>query len=598
MYIFDNQSEAFRCPQGGISSNTEIKIKILIKKSFSNNPKILIEKRNNYDKYFYKDAALNWTGAEGSYDLYKGIFTIEEYGHYYYSFIFDENNSSEAYELLVHSPDYETPDWIKGGIIYHIFVDRFYREKILNKNIKRKFVVRNDWGGIPNYNPDEKGEINNNDFFGGNLDGIIKKLPYLNELGVTAIYLSPIFEAYSNHKYDVGDYLKIDPMFGDEETLSQLCKEAEKYGMGVILDGVFSHTGDDSLYFNKYGSYDTTGAYQSRQSPYYDWYTFNEWNNDYVCWWGIKTLPEINEENIDYINYITGENGVIKHWQDVGIKGWRLDVADELPDSFLKVLRKSVKYHNPDSFLVGEVWEDAANKYSYGKLKEYFCGHELDSVTNYPLKDAIIHYVKNKDCNMLYETMNLIIEKYPHQTVNSLMNIVGTHDTARILTVLGNETRTEDRCERAVYKLNPDELRTGISLLKIASLLQFTLPGVPCIYYGDESGVEGFEDPFNRMCYPWRNENSEILSHYKFLSHLRKNTIFKNGNYRCIVHDREVYIFERYQREKRILIAINLSDEVITLKLKKYMRQYDTDIIKKEYSLESKKYLILLSVSL
>ena len=595
MYIFDNQSEAFRYPQGGIGENTGITVTIHVKKGFTSNPKILIEKRKNYDKHFCKEVALSWIGTENSYDVYKGIFVIEEYGHYYYSFIFDENNSSKTYELLVHAGDYKTPQWIQGGMIYHIFVDRFHREKILNKIIDRKILVRNDWGGIPNYVPDEEVGIKNNDFFGGNIDGIIRKLPYLNELGVTTIYLSPIFEAYSNHKYDVGNYLKVDPMFGDEKALSQLCKEAERYGMGVILDGVFSHTGDDSLYFNKYGSYDNIGAYQSRMSPYYDWYTFNEWNDDYKCWWGIKTLPEVKEENKGYINFIAGKNGVIKHWQDIGIKGWRLDVADELPDSFLKIFRTSVKAHNHDAFIVGEVWEDAANKFSYDKLKEYLCGHELDSVTNYPLKDAIIHYVKNKDCSLLYETMNLIIEKYPPQTVTSLMNIVGTHDTARILTVLGNETRPESRDERAVYKLNEDELKKGISLLKTASLLQFTLPGVPCVYYGDEAGVEGFEDPFNRMCYPWGNENREILNHYKFLSSLRKNDVFKEGSYKCIVHDKDVFVFERYNQKNKIIIAINLSDEEITLKLKRGMKEYCAERIKNSYTLKAGKYLILLS---
>ncbi|WP_313339061.1 glycoside hydrolase family 13 protein [Sedimentibacter sp.] len=595
MYIFDNQSEFFRYPQGGIRTNTEITIKIHIKKNASHNPKIIIEKRNNHDKIFYKEIPLSWIGTENSYDLYKGIFAIKEYGHYFYSFIFNENNSSPTYEMLIYTEDYETPKWIKGGIIYHIFIDRFYREKLLNKNTKRKIIIRNDWGGIPNYIPDENEKINNNDFFGGNIEGIIKKLPYLNELGVTAIYLSPIFEAYSNHKYDIGDYLKIDPMFGDEAALSQLCKEAGKYGMGVILDGVFSHTGDDSIYFNKYGSYNSIGAYQSKLSRYYDWYTFNKWNDDYVSWWGIKTLPEVNEENEIYIDFITGENGVIKHWQNVGIKGWRLDVADELPDNFLNILRNSVKSHNPDSFIVGEVWEDAANKFSYNKLKEYFCGNQLDSVTNYPLKDALIHYVKNKDCGALYETMNSIVEKYPPQAVNGLMNIIGTHDTERILTVLGSEARPKSKEERAKYKLNNKEIKKGIELLKIASLLQFTLPGVPCIYYGDEAGAEGFEDPFNRLCYPWGNENLGILNHYKFLSSLRKNNLFKDGKYKCIIHDREVFAFERYNQKNRVIIAVNLSNETITLKFKENMKEYKKGITNNNFLINQENYLILFS---
>lgn len=594
MYIFDHQSEFFRYPQGGIRAGSKISVKIYVKKCASNKPKITISKRNDYDANIYNEVYLNNAGTKDSYNLYEGIFVINEPGHYYYNFFINEHNASPNYELLVFNKDYDTPDWIKGGLIYHIFVDRFYREEIFNKNDKRGIVIRNDWGGMPNYIPDKYGEVANNDFFGGNLDGIIKKLPYLKELGVTAIYLSPIFEAYSNHKYDTGDYLKIDPMFGDEKLLSMLCGESKKYGIGIILDGVFSHTGDDSIYFNKYGSYNSAGAFQSKQSPYFEWYTFNNWNDDYKCWWGIKTLPEINEENKSYINFIAGENGVIEHWQNIGVKGWRLDVADELSNAFLNTLRDSVKSDNPDAYIVGEVWEDASNKFSYGILKEYFCGNQLDSVTNYPLRESIVSYVKHKDCEMLYETMNFIIEKYPPQTVNVLMNIIGTHDTKRILTELGSESNPVNKDERAVYKLSDKELYKGTKLLKIASLLQFTLPGVPCIYYGDESGMEGFEDPFNRACYPWGNENMEILNHYKFLSHLRKNNIFKEGKYKCIVHDKEVFIFERYDDTNRCIIAVNLSNETITLKLKNNMRNYKTGNFDNLYNIKPNKYLILI----
>ncbi len=256
--------------------------------------------------------------------------------------------------------------------------------------------IRNDWGGTPRYLPDEKGEIKNNDFFGGNLDGIKKKLPYIKDLGVTAIYVSPVFEAHSNHKYDTGDYLNIDPMFGNEESLKKLCAEASNFGINVILDGVFSHTGSDSIYFNKMGRYKSIGAYQSKSSPYYGWYMFNSWNEDYVCWWNIKTLPAVNKENKHYIAFITGENGVLNNWQDCGVKGWRLDVADELPDSFLKSLRKCVKEKDKNAYIVVEVWVDASDKFSYGYLKQYFLGKQLDSVTNYPLRNAIINFIQTK----------------------------------------------------------------------------------------------------------------------------------------------------------------------------------------------------------
>lgn len=592
MFIFDSTSEFFRSPQGGIKTGDNISLKIYVKRNFSMFPEVLIEKRHNYAVERYKIISMEWICSEKNLDMYRVVFTLDEPGNYYYSFVLGEEKSN--YNQLLVYDDFKTPDWIKGGIIYHIFVDRFYKDKILLKD--DDITVRNDWGGTPEYWPDEKGEIRNNDFFGGNLEGIMKKLPYLKDLGVTAIYLSPVFEAHSNHKYDTGDYLTIDPMFGTEESLMELCTEASKLEMNVILDGVFSHTGSDSIYFNKTGRYKSLGAYQSKLSPYYGWYMFNNWNDDYVCWWNIKTLPAVNKENKDYIDFITGGNGVLNHWQKCGVKGWRLDVADELPDSFLKSLRKCVKEKDNDVYIVGEVWEDAADKFSYGNLKEYFLGKQLDSVTNYPLRNAIINFIQTKNCSELYMTMNMIIEKYPPQSVHCLMNILGTHDTSRILTVLGSNVIPESKLEMAKHKLSDDELTEGIRLLKIASLLQMTLPGVPCIYYGDEAGMQGWTDPFNRGCYPWGHENQEIQSHYKFLGNLRKSSsVFAQGSYRCLVHDNGLFAFERYNNEERLIIAANISSGTFTLNLKENMREYGKQDFKDSFNIKSGEYLILIS---
>jgi len=590
MFIFDSQSEFFRSPQGGVKEDKPLTLKVYVKKKYGT-PIMRIDKRNDYNCNLYKEIPMKWVGTEKSHDLYEASFAINEAGSYFYYFIFDESNLSPNYELLVYNKNFTTPNWIKGGIIYHIFVDRFYRSYTLSKD--SDIIIRDDWGGIPNYLPIE-GEIKNNDYFGGNLEGIKAKLPYLSELGITAIYLSPVFEAYSNHKYDVGDYLSIDPMFGNEQSFIELVTEAKNYGMSIILDGVFSHTGVDSVYFNKYGHYNSTGAYQSQNSFYFDWYMFNNWNNDYACWWGIKTLPTINKESKSYIDFITGENGVLKYWQKRGVKGWRLDVADELPNEFLKALRIASKNKDSESFIAGEVWEDATDKFSYGKLKEYFCGEQLDSVTNYPLRSAIIKYIENKDCEMLNRTMGFIIEKYPPQTVNCLMNILGTHDTVRILTVLGCTEIPESKHKKAEYKLSIEELKKGTALLKIASLLQFTLPGIPCIYYGDEAGVEGFEDPFNRRCFPWGHENNEILNHYKMLSQLRKYSVFDEDKYKCLTHDEGVFIFERYDKNKNIIIATNLSDKTITLNFSSPKKDYLSKISNNSFDLDSNKFLILI----
>jgi len=598
MVIFDSKSDSFRYPQGAVKENDKITLKICIKRDFICIPKLLIEKRHNFNKVVYKISNFEWIGMEKNYDIYCTEFGIEQYGNYYYSFEFENSDNIKPYtnfhELLIYKDDYNTPEWIKGGIIYHIFIDRFYKNQINNKH--DDIIIRNDWNGIPNYKPDENDTILNNDFFGGNIEGIISKLPYLESLGVTVIYLSPIFEAHSNHKYDTGDYLNIDPMFGNESDFINLCNQSEKLGISIILDGVFSHTGDDSIYFNKYNKYKSVGAYQSKDSPYFNWYTFNNWNEDYNCWWDIKILPTLNKANESYMGFIMGKRGVLIHWLQLGARGYRLDVADELPNEFLNKLRESVKSGKDDAVIIGEVWEDASNKFSYDKLKEYLCGNQLDSVTNYPLRTAIIDYVKNKDCTNLYEVMNIITEKYPATSMHCLMNILGTHDTVRILTELGSQTIPNNKDEMADSKLSQEELSNSIKLLKIASLLQMTLPGVPCIYYGDEVGMEGWKDPFNRICFPWGNENNVILGHYRFLSKLRRSSpIFIDGKYKCISHDTDVFIFERFNATEKIIICINQSEKPITLNFKKEMKEYSTNQMSTKFIVDENSYIILLS---
>lgn len=593
MFIFNPQSELFRYPQGGINVNEKISINIYVERAIVVIPKITIYKRHDYENILYKEINMDWVGLKGDNDVYGCEFSLEESGQYFYTFNLN-NHTTSLYELLICDANYRTPEWIKGGVIYHIFVDRFYKKNTLKKD--DDIILRDDWCGMPHFLPDENNEVRNNDFFGGNLEGIKEKLPYLYDLGVSTIYLSPIFEAHSNHKYDTANYFNVDPMFGDLEIFKSLCLEAKKLNINIILDGVFSHTGSDSIYFNKKGRYDSTGAYQSKDSPYYNWYIWYDWPKDYHMWWGIDTLPTIDKKSSCYIDYIAGENGVVKYWQDMGAKGWRLDVADELPNHFLSELCKSMKNKDPEAYIVGEVWEDASNKFAYGKLKEYFLGNQLDSVTNYPLRTAIIEYVKNKNCDELYKTMSFIMEKYPPQTVNCLMNILGTHDTERILTMLSTYDYPKDKVEMSKYTLTSTQKSNGIKNLKIAALLQMTLPGVPCIYYGDEVGMEGWKDPFNRVCYPWGYENEEILSHYKFLTSLRKShRVFIDGKYRCLVHDKEVFVFERFNESSKVIVAINLTQEDVLLNIKEKLVAYVTKEVVEEATISKESYNIFIS---
>ncbi|HBN38982.1 MAG TPA: alpha-glycosidase, partial [Ruminococcaceae bacterium] len=394
---------------------------------------------------------------------------------------------------------------------------------------------------------------------------IEEKLPYIADLGVNCIYINPIFEAHSNHRYDTADYEKIDPLLGTEEDLKSLCKTAkEKYGISIILDGVFSHTGCDSKYFNLYNHYNTLGAYNSTESPYFSWYKFINWPDDYHAWWGIKLLPEVIEEDESYRNYICGKDGILRKWLRCGISGWRLDVADELPDIFLDDLRKAVKEENENAVIIGEVWEDATNKFAYGQRRKYLLGEELDSVMNYPFADAVLNFVRYGHGEYFFDSVMNIVENYPPQVLNVLMNHIGTHDTERAITRLAgpdNEGRGRD-WQFANNELPSYDYLKGISMMKMASLIQFTLPGVPSIYYGDEIGMQGMKDPFNRACMQWDNQNEELLKWYKRLGQIRNGAkALIDGEFVPVFCENSAIAYERVCSDNSVLVAVNNNDE-------------------------------------
>ena len=511
---------------------------------------------------YYYVFAINGVGFISCNDMIKGEITAHPKG----------------FQLTVCSTDYHTPEWFKGGVMYQIFPDRFAKSGSMPHIDGR--IIRNDWGGVPSFKPNEQGKVLNNDFFGGNFKGIEQKLPYLKALGVTVLYLNPIFEAASNHRYDTADYMKIDPFLGTEDDFKRLVESAEKQGIRVILDGVFNHTGDNSVYFNKYGNYPTLGAYQSKDSPYYSWYSFERFPDKYASWWGIDILPEVNEESIEYQNFIFGDGGVLKKWLSFGIGGYRLDVADELPDFFLQKLRKSVKESNPNAIIIGEVWEDASNKVAYSKRRAYLHGYELDSVMNYPLKDAIISYIQSGNATVLLRTIRTLIDHYPKQTVDCLMNILGTHDTARILTVLGGiYCHNKDEMSKPTAYLSAKRKEKTIELLKMAVVLQFTLPGVPCIYYGDENAQEGHIDPFCRRCYEWENQNEQLIAFYQKLGEIREKykDIFKDGEFSEIITKDELFVFKRCKNGNNIYVYTNNSSKQYILELQKPVKDLLSD---------------------
>ena len=476
-----------------------------------------------------------------------------------------ESEDTNAYQLLVYDR-LSVPDWLSGGIMYQIFVDRF--RKGGDVPVRHDAVMNDDWyNGIPPYATVPGAPIDNNVFFGGTLYGAAEKLDYIKSLGVSCIYLNPIFEAYSNHKYDTGDYSKIDEMFGGERAFELFLAEAEKRDIRVILDGVFNHTGSDSIYFNREGRYSSVGAYNSKDSEYYSWYDFEEYPDKYRCWWGIDILPSVHSRSKEFCEMINGENGIIRSYLKKGVSGWRLDVADELREEFLRELYTAAKKEKSDALVLGEVWEDASNKIAFGKRRRYFRG-ELDSVMNYPFKEGIVSYILYSDSDALYRAVNEIYSHYPKEVSDSLMNHIGTHDTARILTVLsGRNISAMTPSEQAALRLTDDERRIAKERLKIAYLLLSTLPGVPCIYYGDEIGLEGGSDPFNRMPYPWGKEDTEILEYYRMIGKMRREEpIFKNGY--LVISERSKDGFFEFTRENgsdSLTVAVNLSDKEIEM---------------------------------
>lgn len=477
--------------------------------------------------------------------------------------IFYEEEPQNHYQLTVYRADFTTPNWFSEGVTYHVFVDRFFRggrEDLMS--LDERYTIHKSMEDIPDWKPDKKGKITNMDIFGGDLLGVIQKLPYLKSLGVKTIYLSPVFEASSNHKYNTGDYCKIDPHFGTTKDLADLCKEAKKQDMAVILDGVFNHTGSDSRYFNKEGRYEEEGAYQTPASRYYKWYRFSKYPDRYDCWWGIDTLPSVNELETSFLNFITeGEESVIARWMAQGVAGWRLDVADELPDLFIEKLRERVRKSNASGLLIGEVWEDASNKISYGVRRSYLLGKGLDGVINYPAREAIISFVTGTiNAGEFVDRILSLQENYPPCAFASLMNILGTHDTERILTVLGIEPDQwkMPKEEKAVFLLDSEKRELAIGRLKMAALLQYLLPGSPCLYYGDEAGMEGFEDPFNRRFFPWGKEDKEMLKWYRILGALkRQNSALHKGKMTIWAASAEVVMLTLAQGEKKVWGIVN-----------------------------------------
>ena len=568
MPVFNSRKERYKSPFGAVPCGTEVRFFVEAEAEFT---ACVLR--------CYHEFADKWTETPllPCPDGFGGVYTAPAEGELvWYTFSLTGKDGSSVclgkngcggddrtpWQLTVYEETY-TPQWFGEGVTYQIFPDRFCRtapprvEGLLGE--RRAHM---DWNEAPMIGADPETGRWNSDFFGGNLKGITSKLDYLASLHVKTLYLNPIFEAASNHRYDTADYCAIDPLLGTEEDFAQLCREAEKRGIRVILDGVFNHTGDDSRYFNRAGYYETVGAYQSPNSPYYPWYGFSQWPEAYDGWWGIKTLPAVNENNPQYRDFIiTGERSVIRRWLRLGASGWRLDVADELPDDFIVDIRRVMEEEKADAFLLGEVWEDGSNKIAYSKRRRYLLGRETHGLMNYPLRTATLHYLRGGRAEDFREAMETVRENYPKPAFYSGLNILGTHDTPRILTALGEDGVPSDKLERAAYRLSPERLELAMARLKMAALLLYAFPGSPTLYYGDEAGMEGFEDPMNRRTFPWGRENQELQTLFKALGALREaRPSLRQGDIRYIGAEGAILVFERTLDGERTVIALNAGD--------------------------------------
>lgn len=571
---------------GAFPLGTRLTFRIIMPRSFASSSPVL---RISPDGGSDTDIASSFISGDGINDIFEVTLCPSDLlgntdGLLYYTFLFPNGadtlftssinnvdfelskNDDCRFRLLVYREDFITPKWIGGKIMYHIFVDRFRRGdgKVAYRS---DAVIDDDWeNGLPQYGERAGAYVENNVFFGGNLWGIAEKLDYLKSLNIGVIYLSPIFEARSNHKYDIGNYLNIDSGFGGNVAFDNLLNKAKELGIKVILDGVFNHTGADSLYFDRNGSYGGKGAYGNPESKYRTWYSFRD-DGEYDCWWGIKILPRLNQNNADCRNFFTSEDGVGARYVREGIAGWRLDVADELNDEFLDEFRKSVKSASDgNAVVIGEVWENAADKISYGKRRRYLRGLQLDSVMNYPVRNGIIAFAGEEgNAEALYDVLTELYGSYPRCVCDSLMNIIGTHDTERILTVLGGEPDIGyDNAKLASMKMSAYERRTAVNRLKIASVIQYTVFGFPSVYYGDEAGLEGYHDPFCRKPFPWGHEDVELLEHYKFLGNIRsRHEAFDGGAFSFIEHGEKYIVYERKKGNDRVIIAANRGKKTV-----------------------------------
>lgn len=597
LFAYHNSREKIcRCPLGALKTGEEAVLRLRLRgadaahastclRLWADSHETLVHgEQENVDGLLYHTFRIT---APASPQLVWYYFIIEVHGERrFYGGRTGEGRPSGTqppdYQITVYEPGFETPEWFRHGVVYQIFPDRFNRgpadktgrtalDRLTYHEMMGRRVYRHkSWDEGVLYQPLEGEKFYVPcDHFGGDLAGITEKLPYIASLGVSCIYLNPIFDAASNHRYNTADYMRVDPVLGTEDDLLELREKAEELGIRIMLDGVFSHTGDDSVYFNRYGRYDSIGAYQSTGSPYYEWYEFRRYPEKYRCWWGFETLPEVNELVPSYVDFI---RKVLKKWAELGCTSWRLDVADELPDDFIEMLRTEVRKNDPEGVLLGEVWDDASNKMWEKGLRRYVYGRELDSVMNYPFRDALLQFFTGMiDAYALNDALGGQRERYPEPFYRACMNTLGSHDTQRVLSVLSlcPPKDTLSRAQQARYVHKEEAVFTGKKRLMAAICVQYAMPQPPCVFYGDEAGTLGLTDPFNRVTYPWGRADEALLARYRLLGTLRRSSrALTEGGAAFLPVSYDVFaVYRRFENETALVI-VNRAGETRTAELR------------------------------
>ncbi len=598
----DSQQLADKSPYGAVPAGTPVKFAINANKGIKKIT-LVIEKRQldgNQEILKYTEIArlpMAEVVANGA-ARWTAVYSFNEvsiYGYYFevdlgdVTFIYQNNRNAiywtretgtngkglieevpyakkaiRRFRHTVFARDFTVPDWTKDVVYYHIFPDRFRNGDATNDHRvgvdtyhDKAVEVHKNWLDKP-FKPgsgDGSDDAFNNDFFGGDIAGIIEKLDYIAELGANTLYITPLFRASSNHKYDTADFTNIDPHFGTNADFEKLTREAAKRKIRVIPDTSLNHVGSDSIYFDRFEKYKSGGAFEGAKvresSPYSSWFVFDKTQSipdrQYKGWVDVTDLPELNKSSANYRNFAYGAtDSVMKLWLDRGAAGWRMDVVPWVPDDFWREWRRAIKQHRPDALTVAETWFDAS---------KYFLGDTFDSSMNYIFRNTVLDYAVGGNATKLYSILEFIREVYPVQTFYSMMNLLSSHDVARSMHVFGH---TGDKTSKETIELAKQRLR-------LAVFFQMTYPGAPTIYYGDEVGVTGGDDPYNRATYPWADKGGQpdtaLLADFKALVKIRNDhPVLRRGSLDApIFIDANVVVLARNLDNQWAITATNNS---------------------------------------